>query len=78
MFVKIFKLKRTFDKIFIYAPSPITVGILGVVAAKRFRCKSYLWVHDLWPESVRVAGGISNAFVLGLIDKMTKRRMMHW
>ncbi len=71
-FFKIFKLKRTFDKIFIYAPSPITVGILGVVAAKRFRCKSYLWVHDLWPESVRVAGGISNAFVLGLIDKMTK------
>ena len=51
-FFKIFQLKKKFDKVFIYAPSPITVGILGVVAARRFRCKSHLWVHDLWPESV--------------------------
>ena len=71
-FFKIFKLKRTFDKVLIYAPSPITVGILGVVAAKRFSCKSYLWVHDLWPESVRVAGGIKSSIVLGLVNKMTK------
>ena len=71
-FFKIFKLKGEFDKIFIYAPSPITVGILGVVAAKRFKCKSYLWVHDLWPESVRIAGGISNGIVLGFINQITK------
>lgn len=69
---KILKLKRNFEKIFIYAPSPITVGILGVIAAKKFRCKSYLWVHDLWPESVRVAGGINNSFTLGLVNQMTK------
>jgi len=69
---KILKLKGDFDKIFIYAPSPITVGILGIVAAKKFKCKSYLWVHDLWPESVRVAGGIKSGFVLGLVNQMTK------
>ena len=71
-FFKIFQLKENFDKVFIYAPSPITVGILGVVAARRFRCKSHLWVHDLWPESVRVAGGIKSGIVLGLVNKMTK------
>jgi glycosyltransferase involved in cell wall biosynthesis len=69
---KIFKISGKFDKIFIYAPSPITVGVLGIIAAKRFNCKSYLWVHDLWPESVRVAGGISSKIVLGLINTMTK------
>ena len=69
---KLFKIKGKFDKVFIYAPSPITVGFLGIIAAKRFKCKSYLWVHDLWPESVRVAGGISNRIILGLIDNMTK------
>jgi glycosyltransferase involved in cell wall biosynthesis len=69
---KILKLKGDFEKVFIYAPSPITVGILGIVAAKKFKCKSYLWVHDLWPESVRVAGGIKNGFVLGLVNLMTK------
>jgi glycosyltransferase involved in cell wall biosynthesis len=69
---KILKLKGDFEKVFIYAPSPITVGILGIIAAKKFKCKSYLWVHDLWPESVRVAGGINNSFILGLVNQMTK------
>ena len=70
--IKLFKLKGEFDKVFIYAPSPITVGILGIIAAKKFKCKSYLWVHDLWPESVKVAGGISNKIILGLVNEMTK------
>ena len=71
-FFKIFKISGKFDKVFIYAPSPITVGFLGIIASKRFNCKSYLWVHDLWPESVRVAGGVSNKGLLGLINIMTK------
>lgn len=71
-FFKIFKISGKFDKVFVYAPSPITVGFLGIIAAKKFKCNSYLWVHDLWPESVRVAGGISNKIVLGLINTMTK------
>ena len=70
--IKLVKLKGKFDKVFIYAPSPITVGILGVIASKKFNCKSYLWVHDLWPESVRVAGGISSKIILGLVNNMTK------
>ena len=53
-------------------PLSITVGILGILAAKKFRCKSYLWIHDLWPESVRVAGGINSRIVLGLVNQMTK------
>ncbi len=71
-FFKLLQLKSQFDKIFIYAPSPITVGILGFIAAKKFKAKSYLWVHDLWPESVRVAGGINNEIILGLVNKLTK------
>ena len=70
--LKILNLRKRFDKIFIYAPSPITVGILGVIAAKKFKCKSNLWVHDLWPESVKIAGGINNKLILGLIDIMTR------
>jgi len=69
---KILNFKGDFEKVFIYAPSPITVGILGIIAAKKYNCKSYLWVHDLWPESVRVAGGIKSGFALGLVNQMTK------
>ncbi len=70
--VKIFSIKSKFDKIFIYAPSPITVGIVGIVAKLKFKARSYLWVHDLWPESVRIAGGINSGFVLWITDLMTR------
>ena len=71
-FFKLFFIKEKFDKIFVYAPSPITVGYLGIVASFIFRAKPFLWVHDLWPESVKDAGGIKNKFLLFLVDLMTK------
>ena len=71
-FFRLSKLKGHFDKVFIYAPSPITVGLLGIIAAKKFKCKSYLWIHDLWPESVKIAGGVNNKLILGIVDWMTR------
>ena len=71
-FIKLFFIREKFDKIFVYAPSPITVGYLGIAASFIFRAKPYLWVHDLWPESVKDAGGINNKFLLSLVNLMTK------
>ncbi len=71
-FFKLFLIKEKFDKIFVYAPSPITVGYLGIAASYIFRTNPYLWVHDLWPESVKDAGGINNKFLLYLVGLMTK------
>jgi len=65
-------IKNKFDKIFVYAPSPITVGYLGAFASLIFKAKPFLWVHDLWPESVKEAGGVDNKLVLSLIDIMTR------
>ena len=69
---RLFFIKGRFDKIFVYAPSPITVGYLGAFASFLFRAKPYLWVHDLWPESVKDAGGIKNEIVLSLVNLMTQ------
>jgi hypothetical protein len=55
--VKLFSINSSFDKVFVFAPSPITIGIPGILASKLFKAKSILWVHDLWPESIRIAGG---------------------
>jgi glycosyltransferase involved in cell wall biosynthesis len=68
---KLYLIKSNFDKIFIFAPSPITVGITGIVASNLFKAKSFLWVHDLWPESIKIAGGIENKFILNLFNKVT-------
>ena len=70
--IKLFSIKQKFDKIFVYAPSPITVGFIGVLASFIFRAKPFLWVHDLWPESLKDAGGIKNKIILGLVNLMTK------
>lgn len=69
---KLFSIKSSFDKIFIFAPSPITVALPGIVASKLFKAKSVLWVHDLWPESIRIAGGIENKFIIKIIDLLTR------
>jgi len=70
--LKVFSIKGNFDKIFIYAPSPITVAIPGILAKRKFKAKTFLWVHDLWPESIKIAGGIEKKFILNLVDKMTR------
>ena len=70
--IKLLFIKGKFDKIFVYAPSTITVGYVGIAASMFFRAKPYLWVHDLWPESVKDAGGITNNFLLYLVNLMTK------
>ena len=70
--IRLLSINEKFDRVLVYAPSPITVGFIGAFAAFKFRAKSYLWVHDLWPESVKDAGGINNKFILYLIDLMTK------
>lgn len=70
--IRLFFIRLKFDKVFVFAPSPITVGFPGIVASKLFRAKVVLWVHDLWPESIRVAGGINNKLVIELINQMTR------
>ncbi|MFL0162079.1 glycosyltransferase family 4 protein [Aquirufa salirivi] len=74
---KVLSLRGPFDQIFIFAPSPITVGIPGIVAKYRFKAPNFLWVQDLWPESIRIAGGIENKFILGVMEFMTKWIYQH-
>jgi colanic acid biosynthesis glycosyl transferase WcaI len=68
----LFRIKTAVDKIFIFAPSPITVGIPGIFAKRIFKAKTCLWIHDLWPESIKIAGGINNEWVLNMVGRMTK------
>ena len=69
---KIRKIKGPFDAIFVYQTSPVTVGIPAVYAKKIFKAPIYFWVQDLWPESLKAAGGIKNVFVLSFFNSLTK------
>ncbi len=70
--LKLRKIKGPFNAIFVYEPSPITVGIPAVFAKKRFKVPIYFWAQDLWPESLVAAGGVRNKFILGFFNSLTK------
>lgn len=55
---KIRKFDSSFDVVFIYSGSPISLAIPGIKYAKRHSKKVLLYEMDLWPESL-LAGGIS-------------------
>lgn len=68
----VFLVKERFDKIFVYEPSPVTVGIPAIVAKYRFKAPIYFWVQDLWPESITAAGGVKNKVAVYLTDQLTR------
>ena len=70
--IKLLFIKNKFDKIFVYEPSPITVGIPGIVAKYKFNAPLYFWAQDLWPESISAAGGIKNKSVIAVLDWLTR------
>ena len=70
--IKVRKIKGSFDAIFVYQTSPVTVGIPAIYAKKLFKAPIYFWVQDLWPESLTAAGGVNNKLVLGFFNSLTK------
>ncbi|MBS1528377.1 MAG: glycosyltransferase family 4 protein [Bacteroidetes bacterium] len=70
--LRAFLLNTKPDVIFVYEPSPITVGIPAVILKKRTRAKLVFWVQDLWPQVLVVSGGIKNKRVITAADKLTK------
>lgn len=63
--------KGKFDKILVYQLSPVTVGIPAIFISKLKKVPYYFWVQDLWPESLKVVGGINNKLVLSILNKIT-------
>ena len=41
-----------YDLIFVYEPSPVTVGLPAIVLKRLKRLPVMFWVQDLWPESL--------------------------
>lgn len=65
-------LKKKYDQILVYEPSPITVGIPAIFTGRKQKSPYYFWVQDLWPESLTAAGNIKNPLVLNFFDKITR------
>lgn len=61
---------RPFDVIFVYEPSPVTVGIPAIVQRRLKRAPVVFWVLDLWPETLEAIGVVRSPFLLRAVGKL--------
>lgn len=61
---------QRFDVIFVFEPSPVTVGIPAIVLGKLKKAPVVFWVLDLWPETLAAVGGVRSPSFLGAIGWM--------
>ena len=70
--LRVFFLRESFDIVFVYQTSPITLAIPAIFAKYKFNARLILWVQDLWPDSVSAAGNINSKFVLNFLEYLTR------
>ncbi|MGC5703645.1 glycosyltransferase family 4 protein [Pseudomonas sp. NFXW11] len=61
---------REFDAIFVYAVSPIMAAIPALVIGRLKKSPVFLWVLDLWPETLDAVGVVKNRRVISLVGNL--------
>jgi glycosyltransferase involved in cell wall biosynthesis len=62
--------RKKFDVSLTFAISPITQMYPALLHKKLYGSRAYLWVQDLWPESVAAAGKMDSSAILKGLTKM--------
>ena len=71
-FVFKYRVKGTFDVIFSHLPSPLIAALPAIWFKNKFQSKLYLWVLDLWPESVQANSNFKDGFIIRNLNKVIK------
>lgn len=61
--------KKSYDVIFVYAPSPIFQVIPASFIGWLKKIPVVLWVQDLWPQSASATGHIQSPFLIKMLEK---------
>lgn len=64
--------RKKYDVSLTFAISPITQIYPALLHKRLYKSRAYLWVQDLWPESVTAAGKMSSPIILNRLTKMVK------
>lgn len=67
-----FRCREKYDVIFVYEPSPITVGLPALVLKRLKKTPILFWVQDLWPESLSATGAVSEPWLLKLVERLVR------
>lgn len=61
---------KPFDVIFVFEPSPITVGLPAVLLRRLKRAPLAFWVLDLWPETLQAIGAVRSQRILDAVGRL--------
>ncbi|MCI0668149.1 MAG: glycosyltransferase family 4 protein [Methylococcaceae bacterium] len=64
--------RARYDLIFVFEPSPFTVGIPALVLRWIKKAPLLFWVQDLWPESLSATGAIQSGFLLAKVGWLVR------
>lgn len=67
-----FLCRDKYDLIFVFEPSPFTVGFPGVLLRRLKKIPMLFWVQDLWPESLSATGAVKSPAILRMVGKMVR------
>jgi glycosyltransferase involved in cell wall biosynthesis len=60
------------DVIFVFEPSPVTVGLPAILLGWIKRAPVVFWALDLWPETLAAIGVVQSPRVLGWVGNLVK------
>jgi colanic acid biosynthesis glycosyl transferase WcaI len=67
-----FVCRDTYDLIFVYEPSPITVGLPALVLKRLKSAPILFWMQDLWPESLSATGAVRSKRILKMVARLVR------
>lgn len=60
------------DVIFVFEPSPVTVGLPAVFLGNIKKAPIVFWALDLWPETLTAIGVVRSPLMLGLVGSLVR------
>lgn len=63
---------KKYDACFVQQLSPVMMSVPGILFKKITGRPLYTWVLDLWPESLKAAGGVKNKHILSFFERFAK------
>ena len=72
-FLGVRAMRKPADVVLAYEPSPVTVAIPALALGKRLQAPVLMWVQDLWPETLRATGVLSEGSALRAAGWFTGR-----
>lgn len=67
-----FLCQGSYDVIFVFQTSPITVGIPAIILKRLKNIPIIFWVLDLWPESLSATGTIHSEKILNIVSRLVR------